>query len=359
MDIPSLPRCKADDEDMEKLHSAARKGNVEVVSRLINGGIHHSIPNKFGCTALHLACKHNHVSIIQELGEKQVALGAWHGWFAIHLAVITGNVSLLDELCYAVERHSGNDFNSFINQAAEQEITDIQGKVLDETTSLLAPLHLSVILNNINVTKKLLEKGAAVTLRDKLGKSPLMYALHYADEAMVKVLLAQHTTVHVQDKKGANVLHHALRSDRDDMCALLLQAVRTESSESINSFLVAEDDGKVSPVMLMIETGKVSLLASCVEFLDSFSFQQMKFHDARTVHPERIHWCLPHNPSQFDPDVHLTSEGRKDAVIRILQSRLDEVNTDAFERKPKRQPITLAPSSPGNRTRGMSTDIRK
>eukprot|EP01059_Diplonema_ambulator_P000236 TRINITY_DN10196_c0_g1_i1.p1 TRINITY_DN10196_c0_g1~~TRINITY_DN10196_c0_g1_i1.p1 ORF type:complete len:364 (+),score=80.46 TRINITY_DN10196_c0_g1_i1:1164-2255(+) len=351
MEIPTLPRCKADDEDMEKLHAAARKGNAELVNRLINGGIYHSIQNKFGCTAMHLACKNGHVGVVRVLGERQVTLGPWHGRWAVHQAVLGRDTELLEELCYAVERHPNNDFNSFINQPSEEEL-EVDG----EHTSTLTALHYTVLSNNSEMTKKLIQKGAATNLRDKLGRTPLMYALRLPDPALFQTLIGEHVSIHVQDKKGANVLHMALRSDRDDLASLLIQAVQHESPESTNSFLVAEDELKQSPFSLMIEMGKVTLLQSCIDKIDNFSFQQTRFHDSRTVHPERIPWCIPHaspqrpvSDSQAEfSDNQFSAEERKDAIVRMLQAKLDSINNEGGDRKmKKKQDISLAPSSPG------------
>ena len=49
-DFPKLARIKQDDENMEKLHCAARRGQTELIRRLIDTGISPTIANKFAAS---------------------------------------------------------------------------------------------------------------------------------------------------------------------------------------------------------------------------------------------------------------------------------------------------------------------
>ena len=90
-EIPKLARCKADDDNMEKLHQAARRGQTDLVRRLVGSGIPLGLPNKFGCTALHLAARNGHTMTVKELGPKSNLSAGWHGKLPLHLAVAGGH----------------------------------------------------------------------------------------------------------------------------------------------------------------------------------------------------------------------------------------------------------------------------
>eukprot|EP01084_Bolivina_argentea_P138158 243298_1 len=113
-DFPKLARIKQDDENMEKIHTAARRGQTELIRRLIASDISPTIPNKFGCTALHLACRHGHVMATRELAPVSDVSALWHGQRPLHLAVLSGNQEVITVLVEAVQE-SGKDLTAFLN----------------------------------------------------------------------------------------------------------------------------------------------------------------------------------------------------------------------------------------------------
>ena len=95
---------------MEKLHIAARHGQRDTLARLIAGGVNPATNNKFGCTALHLACKFGQASCARELADAAGAdLGPeWHGRTPLGLA-IAGDHANIVALLVAAGKAQGKD----------------------------------------------------------------------------------------------------------------------------------------------------------------------------------------------------------------------------------------------------------
>lgn len=71
-------------------------------------------------------------------------------------------------------------------------------------------LHLAAAFNDKTLIEKLLEAGANVDVKNNAGKTPLFYAVKYADKNQYddacQVLLKHHADVHMQDSLGGSIL---------------------------------------------------------------------------------------------------------------------------------------------------------
>jgi len=71
--------------------------------------------------------------------------------------------------------------------------------------------------------KAALVLGAEVNVRDRQGKTPLMYASECGCAENVRVLLAREARVTDQDKQGWSALHYAVREEECQVIKLLLE----------------------------------------------------------------------------------------------------------------------------------------
>ena len=333
MDIPRLPRCKTDDEDMEKLHGAARKGNAELVSRVVSSGVSVSIANKFGCTALHLACRHPNVAVVRELAEERCNItGTWHGRTPLHLAVIYGNAELVTELLLLAEANE-IDLNSYINEPDEYDTHVLGPLKFEEACCGFTALHFSLIFEKHDIFNLLVDRGASQASRDKSGKTPLMCCIELGDEQLLASALSKKPPINVQDRRGCTILHIALRLLKVGMAELIIEFAIREHSDSFSSFVTVEDETRSTPLLSLIELSEIKLLTIVLEHVDSFAFQQLRIHDSRTVLPERINWRIP---AETQTQIHLTHDERRDATVRLLQAKLDDTNTDVTTTRSRR-----------------------
>jgi ankyrin repeat protein len=326
-DFPKLPRIKQDDENMEKMHCAARRGQTDLVRRLVSSGVDAGIQNKFGCTALHLACKYGQIGATRELAPHSDVSGLWHGQRPLHLAVNSGNGEVANVLIETV-REQGRDVAAFVNECDEYEVFEIAGhaKHVQGQTAL----HWVVAQRNTAMIKTLLALGASPTAKDKNGETPLMRCIefNFADE-LALLMSSGNLRLEIGDRLGRTHLHWCLLYNREEMAKKVL---------ATGHDVGLEDQDKQTPWGLAASAGYAALLDQMLPSVDPFALQQATFHNGVTVLPERLTW-LP----------FATDEAAHNEVIKVLQKRLDSVvkaQTPAQTAAAKRGPLQVAPSAP-------------
>jgi hypothetical protein len=328
-DFPKLPRIKQDDENMEKIHCAARRGQTDLVRRLVTSGVEASIQNKFGCTGLHLACKYGQLGATRELAPLTDLSGLWHGQRPLTLAARSGSAEVLNVLVEAA-KEQGRDVTAFVNECDEYEIFEINGqpKHIGGQTAL----HWSVAARNTAVIKVLLGLGASPTAKDKNGETPLMRCIEFGlNEEFDLLLSVGNLRLESGDRMGRTHLHWCLMKNRADMAKKMLDAGHDVS---------LEDQDKQTPWTLAASAGMPVLLDAMMNIIDPFALQQAQFHNGVSILPERITW----QPWVVD-------EGLRAEIVKILQKRLDAIaksNAPASApAKNKQGPaMNLAPSAP-------------
>lgn len=328
-DFPKLPRIKQDDENMEKLHCAARKGQTELVRRLVGMGISASIQNRFGCTALHLACKFGQVSCARELAGVSDTNIAWHGQKPLHLAVLSGNLQLVKALCEGA-KDQGRPVESMLNECDEMEVTEIGAhakKVQGQTA-----LHWCVGLGSEakEMMQLLLSYGASPNAKDKGGETPLMRALEFDNQDALELLVAKKEALRLDtgDKIGQTALVWAIRFNKESFAQRLIE---------LGADVTVEDQQKQSVLLWAVRAAMPKLLETIVDLLDPFVVQSAPFHNGTSVLVERIEW-LP-----FADEAHRTE------TVKMFQKRLDLIGKapkGGLNRSQGSPLMQLAPSAP-------------
>ncbi|AAZ10537.1 Ankyrin repeats (many copies)/Ankyrin repeats (3 copies), putative [Trypanosoma equiperdum] len=332
-DFPKLMRLRVDDENMEKIHSVARKGQTDEVKRFVEQGIDPSIQNKFGCTALHLACKFGQVETAKYLSTLCDSHISWHGQKPLHLAVLSKKEDLVEALV-AGARDRGRNVEAMLNEHDEFQVTEIGEH--DIHSDGQTALHWCVALGSeyLPMLKLLLKLGASPTAKSKESMTSLMYAIITKNEEAMECMLdgakSGQLRLDYQDKDGRTHLHHAILSNREDYAMRFIE---------LGHGLDQEDDNHEPPLFHALRAAMPKLLAYLLENVDTFSVQQAPFHNGSTVMPERIQW-LP----------FATNEQEQNECIALFQKRLSEVCApqEAVVKKKKAniKKMHLAPSAP-------------
>ncbi|KAF8276494.1 ankyrin [Trypanosoma cruzi] len=346
-DFPKLARIKLDDENMEKIHCAARKGQTEEVKRLVEQGIDPAIPNRFGCTALHLACKHGQIETAKYLSSICDVHGAWHGQRPLHLAVLSNEKVLVEALVEGA-RERGRNVEIMLNECDDVSVDDI-GEHQKHTDGQTA-LHWCVALgdNYLPMLSLLIRLGASPTAKNKENVTSMMYAIEFKNEAameeMVKGVKPQQLRLDYQDKEGRTHLHYAILHNRQDYAMRFIEMGHDPQME---------DDNHETPLFLALRAAMPDLLTYLLQNVDSFSVQQAPFHNGSVMVAERIQWL------EFATDEQARTE-----CIRLFQKRLDEVcfrpeETEKKRAKPTVKKMKLAPSAPlRSRSIGNASALR-
>lgn len=332
-DFPKLPRIRADDENMEKIHCAARRGLIVEVKRLVEQGVDPMIQNRFGCTALHLACKFGNVEVVRYLASIGDSSNFWHGRKPFHLAVLTNNEELV-EAVLAGARERGRNVEVIVNEIDDFPVEEINGHELHSGGQ--SALHWCVALGEeyLSMLKLLISLGASPTTKNKEGMTSLMYAIEMKNEAAMEAMLSevkpQQLRLDYQDKNGRTHLHYAILHNRMDYALRFIE---------MGHNIQMDDDNNESPLFFALRAAMVQLLAYLLQNVDAFAVQQAPFHNGSAMMPERIEW-LP----------FATDEQARAECIKLFQQRLDEVSqrpeTVVKKKKPKVKKMKLAPSAP-------------
>ncbi len=102
----------------------------------------------------------------------------------------------------------------------------------------------------------LIEKGAAVNVRDKWEGTPLIHAVRYSSEQAVQLLLDHGARVNDQNKDGESALHRAVEKGHLNITRLLLV-----HGANVN----ARDENRVTPLHLAVESRSIDLVRILLE----------------------------------------------------------------------------------------------
>ncbi|CAK4274619.1 unnamed protein product [Aphanomyces euteiches] len=131
-------------------------------------------------------------------------------------------------------------------------LIDKHAKVdLQDEGTLFGPLHMSIIMGNKSMTRRLIEGGATVDLRDAEGMTPLHWAAIRGYLEIVGLLLHHGADVNGQDKTGMTALHIACFKGYMDLVEFLLHTghadidIEDENGFPPGLYARIEDQGEV------------------------------------------------------------------------------------------------------------------
>ncbi|MFN7095826.1 MAG: ankyrin repeat domain-containing protein, partial [Burkholderiales bacterium] len=224
-----------DDEGLTPLHIAAQSEQNEMVMFLLNQGANIEAKTNEGSTPLHLAVSNE--AIVDTLLKAGAKINAQtnYGENALHLAAYKGYLAsckLLIQYNINLNLKASRDFTALHyaiegNQIAVVEYLMNVGAYLQAKTDFLGltPLHLAIVFGNFECVQLLLEQGADIETKGRLGGTPLHVAARKGQAELVKLLLSKGAQLQVQDGMLRTPLHLAvMEKDNDVVVKLLLDA---------------------------------------------------------------------------------------------------------------------------------------
>jgi len=127
-----------------------------------------------------------------------------------------------------------------------------------ETPQLLAPLHNAVREEQVETTALLVEAGAVVAMRDRLGMTPLYYAAVYGDIDIAVILINSGADVNAKAKYGSVPLPAASVEGHLAMVKLLIDHNANVNAVNIpgdTPLISAADHAQIHIVKLLLEKG--------------------------------------------------------------------------------------------------------
>ncbi|MCB9769279.1 MAG: ankyrin repeat domain-containing protein [Candidatus Omnitrophica bacterium] len=169
------------------MEEAIHGGNPQVVKELLDAGIPIDAVSQYQ-TPLATAARAGDATMVEFLISEGASIGLSKGPFgdsALLLAVRSGSIETASTLLSAA--------------------TDVNGK---KSEGLWTPLTCALFTQDSEMLRFLIQQGADVNLKDKLGNTPLHEAIGKPD--LVQILIESGTDINGKNKRGETPLEYAL-----------------------------------------------------------------------------------------------------------------------------------------------------
>ncbi|KAI4470519.1 ankyrin repeat and protein kinase domain-containing protein [Holotrichia oblita] len=218
------------------LHIAAKEGQEEVASVLLDNGADLTATTKKGFTPLHLAAKYGHLNVARLMLQRDAPADAQgkNGVTPLHVAAHYDHqpVALL-----------------LLDKGASPHATAKNGHT---------PLHIAAKKNQMDIATTLLEYGARADAESKAGFTPLHLSSQEGHSDMSSLLLEHSANPNHTSKNGLTPLHLCAQEDRVSVAQLLLRAGAVKDTKTKSGYTplhIACHQGHINMVRLLIEQG--------------------------------------------------------------------------------------------------------
>ena len=198
--------------DVTPLHEAISAKSTNLTQILLDNGADIEAKNDRENTPLHIAVS------IRFIEGANVNTGNSNGENAYKLTISTGIASLIDIINQADKQQSQQtELNKSASPARASSKTHGTPATLDKEL-------LSAIENdNLTKVKEIINKGDFdVNAKDESGSTALHYAAILENPEITKLLLSKGANINDVDNHGNTTLHHAVLSENNEMVNLLL-----------------------------------------------------------------------------------------------------------------------------------------
>ena len=267
----SYPSKSQNENEATPIHSAAKRGYVEIVRELLKAGHVYNIRSKQVLAPLHLAAKEGYVSVVEELLQRNADpnVADVNKSSPLHAASIAGNLAMVQALVSFGADVSKSDTSQIspLHHAAKRGHIDIVMHLLEagaESGAINAsgrtPLHVAVIQRYFDVVAALLAKNANPDTRGRHGWTALHFAVSgkNIETRIIKHLLQSKVDVHASNDGGSTALFLAAESGSEAAVKILLDAGgKANAKNTANSTPMhrAAQGGHLAVVKLLMEAG--------------------------------------------------------------------------------------------------------
>lgn len=207
---------------LQNLWDAAMDGDIGGVKEfLMNGADVEVRRGAFGDTPLTIAGLHGHLDIVDEFLRKGASVDATNsqGITALWGASLNGHLGIVKALLKVgadvdkprntgvtpllIASHGGH--SSIVDALLEARADPNRGEILYGVT----PLHWASVTfskHSETIVKRLLDSGAGIDSRTKLGVTPLMFAASYENMGTIKILVKRGADVTLTDNNGRSAV---------------------------------------------------------------------------------------------------------------------------------------------------------
>jgi ankyrin repeat protein len=180
----------------DEFFNAIRQNDSAAVKLFLQGGIDANLKNQSGETALTHAVLNSNVNVLKVLAEKA----------DLNLPDRNGNMPLY----IALKKEKYENFNFLLDANTDPNSVGTVRSLNNQSV-----LYVAVLLKDIKIIKKLLEKGANPDLPDSEGSTPISEQVVKATPNMeiFNLLIEKSKNVDVADNSGSTILLYAAKND--------------------------------------------------------------------------------------------------------------------------------------------------
>lgn len=222
----SNPTKSQNENEATPMHSAAKRGYVEIVRELLEADHECNFRGKQVLTPLHLAAKEGYVSVVKELLQRNADPNVADGNKSspLQAASIAGNLAMVKALV---------SFGADVNKSDDSQVS---------------PLHHAAKCGHIGVVRHLLEAGAELGAINASGQTPLQVAVSQRHFDVVTALLVKNANPDTRGRQGWTALHFAVSGKKIET-RIIMQLLRE------NADVHASNDGGSTALFLAAESG--------------------------------------------------------------------------------------------------------
>ncbi|XP_059151268.1 ankyrin repeat domain-containing protein 17-like [Physella acuta] len=249
-------------ENQTALMLAAANGYVIFVEMLLQKGCEVNVMDKFGYNALMFASKGGYEKIVEMLlkAGSEVNIVDSDGRSALMLASIVRNLNIVQMLTstecdvHIVDK-DGRNALMLASDNVDQTISKI---MLQKTQEEREVFIQTLIFNQLEIVKLLINKGVGINVVDCTGSNALVSASRLGYEKLVEFLLTFDVHVNQTDNLGASSLIHAAFHGLPDMVEMLLNKGSDINKITLmgdNALIIASCEGHYKTVELLLKRG--------------------------------------------------------------------------------------------------------
>jgi ankyrin repeat protein len=251
------------------LHIAAWNGDVPIAKLLLEQGAETKLKTKDGNTALHLAALRGHFELCQELVDRKAPVNVINkeGKKAVELTDHPKIIQLLgrkpqasktiDDAMIQASIAAGKPLLASIltelkNTPNQVDVNRPDPSDLDNTA-----LHQAAELEDQDILKILLEKGAKVNAVNSQAETPLYIAAIKGHIKAVKILLSNQALVEFPLGAGLTPLQGAANNGHLEVVKALVQAgvADTDKNYTYSAINLASEEGHTEIVKFLLQNG--------------------------------------------------------------------------------------------------------
>jgi cytohesin len=219
------------DNGATPLHEAAQKGHLDVVQVLLANGADPAIRDNSNATALDEALRYRHIAVVSLLMDKSGASSGEAAQRQLQDAVMRGQIDMVSLLLQRgadpnLRTASGS---TLLHDAALKGYRDIAERLLasgarvnERNSSGATPLHDAALGGFRNIVELLIAKGADMEAKDSdTGATPLHRAASWGRVEALAALLAAGANPGAANKSGVSPLQAAIDNGQTEAADLL------------------------------------------------------------------------------------------------------------------------------------------